>query len=137
MGSGLYSIITGLCLLLVGVLYIRTNKGMERGEKKEIYMGIMIIGMWYLASDMCWGILYDKLLPVPIFIQKLIYAAFYSLSAVLSYRWFVYIEFMQNSILYTNSKIKRLCKIPMLSVVIISVMSIWTGYFFYIDDAGV
>ncbi len=137
MGSGLYSIITGLCLLLVAVLYIRINKGMERGEKKEIYMGIMLIGMLYLASDMCWGILYDKLLPVPISIQKIIYAIFYALSAVLSYRWFVYVEFMQNSILYTNHKLRSLCKIPMLSVVTISALSIWTGHFFYIDEAGI
>ncbi len=136
MGSGLYSIITGLCLLLVAVLYMRISVGMERGEKKEIYVGIMIIGMMYLAADMCWGVLYDELLPIPIFVQKIIYVVYYALSAVLSYRWFVYIEFMQDSVLYNNTTIRNLCKIPMWAVVGISGLSLWTGSFFYIDEAG-
>ena len=136
MGSGLYSLITGLCLLLVGVLYFRSNRGMERGEKKEIYMGIMVVGILYLASDMCWGILYDELLPVPLFLQKAIYSTFYSLSAVLSYRWFIYVEFMQNSRLYKDAKLRSLCKIPMFAVVAISVLSMWPGHFFFIDETG-
>jgi len=136
MGSGLYSIVTGLCLLLVVILYVRISKGMERGEKKDIYIDILIIGMLYLASDMCWGVLYDELLPVPLFIQELIYVAFYALSAVLSYRWFVYVEFMQDSIFYRNAIVSQLVKLPMLFVVAVSALSIWTDSFFYIDEAG-
>jgi len=137
MGTGLYSLVAGLCLLLTFVLYLRMVSGVVRSEKRDIYVSIMTIGMIYLGLDMLWGVIYDSLLPVPILMQKIIYALYYSASAILSYRWFAYVEYMQDSALYHNSKIRTLTKIPMFFVVAVSVLSMWTGWFFYIDAQGV
>lgn len=136
MGTGIYSIVAGLCLLLTFVLYLRMIDSVERNEKRDIYVSIMTIGMIYLGLDVAWGIIYDSLLPIPIQMQELIYVAYYACSAILSYRWFVYVEYMQDSVLYHNPKIRFLTKIPMFSVVAISVLSIWTQSFFYIDAQG-
>ena len=137
MGTGIYSIVAGLCLLLTFVLYLRMIDSVERSEKRDIYVGIMTIGMIYIGLDVAWGIIYDSLLPIPVQMQKLIYAAYYSASAILSYRWFAYVEYMQDSFLYFNSKIRLITKIPMFMVVAVSVLSIWTHSFFYIDSQGV
>ena len=136
MGTGLYSLVAGLCFLLTFVLYLRMIGSVVRSEKRDIYVGIMIVGMVYLGLDVLWGVIYDDLLPIPIPIQEIIYAAYYASSATLSYRWFVYVEYMQESVLYHNPKIRRLTKIPMLFVVIVSVLSLWTHSFFYIDAQG-
>lgn len=136
MGTGLYSLVAGLCFLLTFVLYLRMIGSVVRSEKRDIYVGIMIVGMVYLGLDVLWGVIYDDLLPIPIPIQEIIYAAYYASSATLSYRWFVYVEYMQESVLYHNLKIRRLTKIPMLFVVIVSVLSLWTHSFFYIDAQG-
>lgn len=136
MGIGLYSLVAGLCFLLTFVLYLRMIGSVVRSEKRDIYVGIMIVGMVYLGLDVLWGVIYDDLLPIPIPIQEIIYAAYYASSATLSYRWFVYVEYMQESVLYHNPKIRRLTKIPMLFVVIVSVLSLWTHSFFYIDAQG-
>jgi len=136
MGTGLYSIVSGLCLLLVFVLYTRMVTRVVRTEKRDVYVDIMTIGMIYLATDVLWGVIYDDLLPIPISLQRMIYAVYYSASALLSYRWFAYVEYMQGSIFYKNTWARRLIKIPMLFVVVVAVASIWTGSFFYINDAG-
>jgi len=98
METGLYSLICGLCLLVMFILYLRMLKGVERSEKRDIYISLMTAGMAYLALDMMWGIIYDELIPIPLMLQKVIYAAYYSGSAVLSYRWFAYVEYMQDSV---------------------------------------
>ena len=134
--QGLYSIVSGLCLLLMLVLYLRMMTSVARSEKRDIYVGIMIMGMVYLATDVLWGIIYDSLLPIPIPVQKVIYALYYACSAQISYRWFEYVEYMQDSIFYRNTFVRRIAKIPMLFVVLVSVLSIWTGSFFYIDATG-
>ena len=132
----LYSIISGLCLLLVFVLYTRMITKVARSEKRDNYIHIITIGMIYLTGDVLWGIIYADLLPIPIFLQKVIYAFYYSGSAILSYRWFMYVEFMQDSIFYKNHLVKQISRIPMLFVVIIAILSIWTKSFFYIDEVG-
>lgn len=132
----LYSIVSGICLFVMVILYMRIITGVDRSEKRDLYVNIMVIGMIYLALDVVWGIINDNLLPVPIVLQPAIYAAYYSASAILSYRWFVYVEYMQNSIFYRNRLVRNLAKIPVSAVVILAVLSIWTNYFFYIDEQG-
>ena len=136
MGTGLYSIVSGLCLLLVFVLYTRMITRIVRTEKRDVYVDIMTIGMIYLLTDVLWGVIYDSLLPIPISLQRIIYAIYYSASAILSYRWFAYVEYMQSSVFYKNKVARYIAKLPMLFVVIASGISMWTGWFFYIDANG-
>lgn len=136
MGTGLYSFVAGLCLLLTIVLYLRMVGGVARSEKRDIYVSIMVISMIYLGLDVLWGVIYDDLFTFSIAMQEVIYALYYAASAILSYRWFAYVEYMQDSALYHNPKIRRFTMIPMAFVVIVSVLSIWTGWFFYIDSQG-
>ena len=136
MERAFYSIVSGLCLLLVFVLYTRMVTRVVRTEKRDVYVDIMTIGMFYLLMDMLWGVIYGDLLPIPIFMQRVIYAFYYSASALVSYRWFIYVEFMQESFLYKNNIARQIAKIPMLFVVVVGFASIWTGSFFYIDDTG-
>lgn len=133
---GLYSIVSGLCLLLMFMLYLRMTTSVARSQKRDIYVKLLFVGMMYLLTDVLWGVIYDSLIPISVFGQQLIYAAYYSLSSVLSYRWFLYVEYMQESKLYTDKFWYTVCKIPMWFVAIVSVISIWTGAFFYIDAAG-
>lgn len=135
--TGLYSIVAGLCLLLTVVLYLRMVGSVVRSEKRDIYVGILTVGMIFLALDMLWGVIYDDLIPIPLALQEIIYALYYASTAILSYRWFAYVEYMQDSALYHNPKIRKITKIPMFFVVVISILSIWTGSFFYIDAQGV
>ena len=134
--QGLYSIVSGLCLLLMFVLYLRMMTSVARSEKRDIYVGNLIVGMVYLATDVLWGVIYDSLLPIPVPIQRLVYAVYYASSALISYRWFLYVEYMQESIFYKNPIIKNISKLPMMFVVAVSFLSIWTGSFFYINDQG-
>ena len=137
MGVGLYSIVCGLCFLVILILYTRMITGVERSEKRDNYVRILTVGMLYLALDVLWGVIYDDLLPIPILLQKIIYGSYYAASAVLSYRWFAYVEYTQESFFYTNPIVKRLAKLPMYFVVIVAYLSIWTGSFFFIDGDGV
>lgn len=136
MGTGLYSLVAGLCLILTVILYMRMISSVVRNEKRDIYVGIMTVGMFYLGLDVLWGVIYDDLLPISVPMQEMIYALYYASSALLSYRWFAYVEYMQDSALYHNPKIRRITKIPMLLVVAVSILSLWTHSFFYIDEQG-
>ena len=121
MGRALYSIVSGLCLLLVFVLYTRMVTKVARSEKRDNYVDIMTIGMLYIAIDVIWGMIYGDLLPIPIWLQKIIYAVYYSSSAIVSFRWFIYVEFMQGSVFYKNKVANTLSRIPMWFVVRVAV----------------
>ena len=136
MGTGLYSLVAGLCLLLTFILYVRMVTSVARSEKRDMYVSIMTIGMVYLGLDTLWGIIFDRLLPIPIQVQEIIYVLYYAAAAILSYRWFAYVEYMQESVLYHNLKIRWISQIPMYFVVAVSVLSLWTHSFFYIDESG-
>ena len=96
--QGLYSIVSGVCLLLMFVLYLRMMTSVARSEKRDMYVGIMVMGMVYLVADVLWGVIYDNLLPIPVPVQKVIYALYYSCSAQISYRWFEYVEYVQKKL---------------------------------------
>ncbi len=135
--TGIYSLVSGICLIVIFILYMRMLKGVERSEKRDIYTNVLIVGMIYLLLDMMWGVIYDELVPIPLSMQKIIYAAYYASSASLSYGWFAYVEYMQQSVFHNNPIIRQLVRIPMLAVVAVSLASIWTGTFFTVEpDVG-
>lgn len=136
MGTGIYSLVAGICLLVMFVLYMRMVSSVARSEKRDIYVSIISIAMIYLGLDVLWGVIYDDLLPISLGVQEIIYACYYTASAILSYRWFAYSEYMQGSVLYQNTKIRRIVQIPMFIVVVVSFLSLWTHSFFYIDEQG-
>ena len=133
MGTGTYSLVCILCLFMMFILYLRMMKGVERSEKRDIYVNILTVGMAYLALDTMWGIIYDDLIPMPLMLEKVIYASYYTASAVLTYRWFAYVEYMQDSVFYNNAIARQISRIPMYFVVVMSYLSIWTESYFYID----
>ena len=72
MGKELYSISCAICLILVFIFYRRTKKGVDPSYKRDLFMRVMFSVMLYLGSDIAWGVIYAELLPIPIFLQKLI-----------------------------------------------------------------
>ena len=133
---GSYCIIDVVCLGIMGILYFQAMRSVHKNEKRDRYMNILISGILYNILDLCWGIIYEGLFPIPIPIQKGIYALFYASSAILSYQWFIFVEYVQDSIFYRNATVRKLVKIPMLFVIVMSIFSIWTKAFFYIGESG-
>lgn len=137
MDKALYSIVSGICVFFVYIFYVRTRKGVEPSYKRDLYMNVMKAVILYLTADMFWGIIYARLIPTTPMFEKLVYAVYYALSAVMSYSWFLYTEYWQDSIFYKNTFLKYLAKVPMYGVAILSVLSIWNGAYFFIDENGV
>ena len=137
MEKAIYSIVSGICIFFVYRFYVRTKKGIEPSYKRDLFMGVMKVVLFYLTSDMLWGVIYAELIPTTPLFEKIIYAIYYALSALVGYSWFLYNEYWQDSIFYKNTFLKYSSKVPMISVVIISVLSIWNGAFFSIDADGV
>ncbi len=131
-----YSIVSAFCLLLMFLLYFQTITNVTQTQNRDMYVKVMITGMFYITTDMFWGFIYSDLMPISIPMQKVIYALFYASSGFLTYQWFEFVEYMQNSSFHKNPTLKYLSKIPMLFVVTISLLSIWTGSFFFIDENG-
>ncbi len=137
MENMLYSIISGFCAVVVMILYTRMIRSVAKSEKRDIYVDVLVIGFIYLILDMLWGVLYGKFIEIPLGLHPYIYGAYYASSAVLAYRWFAYVEYVQESVFYKNPIVHQIAKIPMLIVVVVAILSIWMDLFFYIDENGV
>jgi len=137
MDKSIYSIISTICLLFVFIFYKRTQKGVESSYKRDLFLKVMFAVMLYLISDILWGVIYAELLPIPIILQKCIYAFYYGYSAVMSYHWFEYTEYWQNSYIFGHRILKQVAKLPMIFVMVASILSIWTDWFFFIDEQGI
>ena len=136
MDKSMYSVVSAICIFFVYAFYVRTKKGIEPSYKRDLFLRVVKVVLFYLTSDMFWGLIYADLIPTTLLFEKLIYVVFYALSAMVGYSWFLYVEYWQDSVFYKNTFLKYVSKVPMISVIIISVLSIWNGAFFTINADG-
>ena len=53
-----------------------------------------------------------------------------------TYEWFYFFESIQNSLFVEKKIIRALRSIPLVLMIVLCVVSWWTGWLFYVDDTG-
>lgn len=133
----IYVEVTLVCIVASIILLVQTIRTIEKSRKKTIFILVVISAILYLILDMFWGLFENKIFEVSSAIFQWQSALYFVFSALISYFWFLYAEYLQDSTLFSRRRIVVvLISLPMVFVVIMSFVSIKTGYFFYIDELG-
>ncbi len=124
------------CLLIVSTLFLRVFKTVDKQNSQRILVALMASVMALCISDSLWVML-DLLIPIRLaHLKYVIDIAYYLLTGFVSYLWFLYSEFLQESALVTKRRNKILGALPVTIFNILLLTTPWTHFLFYIDEQG-
>lgn len=124
------------CLLIIMTLFLRVVQTVDKQNSQRILVALMVSVMALCVSDSLW-VLLDYALPLELTnLKYVIDIVYYLLTGFVSYLWFLYSEFMQESSLVTTRRNKLLGALPVTIFNILLLTTPWTQLLFYIDEQG-
>lgn len=135
--SILYSEINVVCILILFLLSIRVKKSMFLQDQRQILYLVIISNIIFLLVDALWVFFNNNVLEITITINWILNEVYYILSGILGYLWFCYSETVQKSKLVVENKYKIFAAIPIAALVVLTLLSMKTGWLFYIDAQNV
>lgn len=124
------------CIVYATTILIRLNSniGSEHEVRELRYMIYAYLGM--LASDMMWALFEDGTI-VPSYAVNITVNAVTIMSITLGcYFWYRFIDTRLHPKRQRSRKHKILLAIPIMCICLIDVISVFTGWIFYINDKG-
>ena len=132
-----YAITEFFLIIYAGTILLRLNSniGSEHEVKELRYMLLAYIVT--MAFDIMWAHIEDDIWKPPVFINMLVNAVAILAITAGCYFW---LRFIEDKVFKTNFKAKRLIDIlitiPIVIAFIGDVITIFTGWWFFIDDSG-
>ncbi len=138
----LYWGVSFITLFVVCFVYKISAKELHTTQKGKSLKYIIIIGAMLIAVDILWVLSEDNVLNFNNLIpDKILAASYYSIKGIAAYFSFMYSEMMQKSTDDEASLKKKVfycfMTVPALTIIGLSIASIWTGWFFEITDSGI
>lgn len=131
-----YSELNIFCILILLILIVRMVRNVDRQMTQRLLEFFMLSVIGLCASDMFW-ILSDHAFPVEwIAINYIVEIVYYLFTALVSFSWFFYSEYQQESILVKNKRRRWLSAAPMAVLCALVLTTPLTGLIFFIDSEG-
>lgn len=131
-----YAITEIFCIVFAATIWLRLNNNM--GSEHEVrqlrFMIYSYLGM--LITDALWAFMEDGLISMPHLLNAFVNAVTIMSIVCGCYFWFRFIEDRLHFRFATNKLLSVLLKLPLLIVCALDLISIFTGWIFYIDAAG-
>ena len=124
------------CLLIILTLFVRVIQTVDMQNSQRILIALMASVMALCISDSLW-ITLDFLLPLEMVgLKYAVDIVYYLLTGFVSYLWFLYSEYLQESSLATSKRQKLLGALPVTLFNILLLTTPWTHLLFYFDEQG-
>ena len=138
MGSGnpSYWAISIFSIILIFVVLIVNIKSSEKSDRKTLYICTCVGAIVLNIASLFWQLMDAGLIPTVRLIKQLVIATYYSAGLVVSYFWFFTSETYQSSKIAKDRGVRIALFIPVAVLVVISFLSIKTGWFFTVDENG-
>lgn len=132
----LYSEINVFCIIIMGILLIKIQRGINRQKEQQLFHAVLLNGIAFMMADLCWGLASVDFFPPLVLTNYLINVLYYILSGTLSCSWFFYAENVMQSPFLKSKKKTFLAYVPMLLLTFLSATDYLTHWIFYIDANG-
>ncbi len=120
------------CICIIMTLLTRGKNARDHQNSQRILNALMYSVMALCISDTFW-VTCEKIPAVVPAVKYAVDILYYILSGFVSYLWFLYSEYMQESKFATSRKYKLLAIIPVTLFNILTLTTPWTGLMFYVD----
>lgn len=135
--SILYSEINLVCILILLLLSIKVKKSMFLQEQRHLFYLVMVSNILFLLLDAVWIFINNNVFAITIYVNWLLNSCYYILSGILGLLWFMYSETVQESKLVREKRYQLISLIPITVLVILTLISLKTGWLFYIDSDNI
>lgn len=126
-----------LCIFILTLILIHAVQGVSRGKGWRLFISTIVCALGCQILDLFWGLIDMEALTVPVFIHFIISALYFVATETLSFCWFFYSEYTQDSSLVKTERNMALCSIPYFLSIALLVVTCWNGCIFYIDSSNV
>lgn len=121
-----------IALIIDAVIILKMNISKIAYKGKDLLYFCYAIFIFGIV-DICWGLTYYDTLGLGVIAHKVTTALFFSLSAILSYRWLMYASKFIDDV-EANRLITIISAIPAVIINVIVIMNIWNNKLFTIGD---
>lgn len=132
----LYSQILVFCVCILFVILYHMYKNNDFRKSQSNFFYLLIFCSIFFLIDAFWGFIDIGIIKPPHFIQFLINALYFIFSGIVGYTWFICSEDELGYDTKNNSKYKTICLIPCIVLILMTLMSYWTEWIFFIDSSG-
>lgn len=130
----LYVEINSFCIAILALLLWKSLTGGDLRTKKRPFVTALISFMALFTADLLWACIEYGSMEFPASVNWAVNVAYYVLSGVAGYYCFFFLEFAQGSRLCDTGRKRILCALPAAVLIVLSLLSIKTGWIFYIDE---
>lgn len=124
------------CLCIIMTLFLRVSRAGDKQNSQRILTALMVSVMALCISDTLWVAL-ESITPVKwAGLKYAVDMVYYILSGFVSYLWFLYSEYQQESRLVCSKRMKLLGALPVTIFNLLTLTTPWTKLMFYIDADG-
>lgn len=132
MATLLYAEINCLCIVILVMLAFWINKSSKATNLQQLVRSFMF-AVFLFASDLFWSIVDQYRDPKLVEINYIANILYFSMSGVCACMWFRYVENLINCRSWKKKSIRILSSVPAAALVVLSVASRYTGWFFSIS----
>lgn len=131
-----YAITEVYCIVFAATVWFRLNSSL--GSEHEVRQLRNMIYSYFvmLVTDIVWALSEDGIIHIPEFPYAFINAVTVISIACGCYFWFKFLEDRLHFSFASSKTVNTLLKIPVLSLCALDLASVFTGWLFFIDDAG-
>lgn len=132
----LYSEINLFCIILLVIVLQQMQRVFTEDSVWSIFIKTVVIGIVTMALDLLWGLMDSGYIQVHYQMSAVIKGLYFSGAGLMAFLWFLFSESSQQSTWVNKPEKKWLCAIPWFVFVLLSLLSVQTGWLFYIDETG-
>ena len=123
-----------LCFMMLAILLAKVKVSVVTKREEKEFCNICFHSMLIILLDVLWKILDGASFDGAHTLNVLVNAGYFAETGIITYYWVMYTQ----SVSMSGSPVplhRRVCfALPMLVIVILSICTIWTGWFFVVDE---
>lgn len=135
--SLLYAEVNGACVLILILLAVKLKKSAFVQRERILFLRLIQLNIVFFILDSSWVFVDNSAVEMMVSVNWIINAMYFIYSGILGFAGFDYSETVQKSKLVTNKKYRIISQLPMILLIVMTLLSIKTGWIFYIDSNNV
>lgn len=132
----LYGEVNCLCIAVLALLLFKLRTGADQRRPQRLFSAVLAGNMAAFFLDVLWPLV-NSGGPALRFWNIAVNGAYYTLTGLNAFVWFLYSETMLDSPAVRTGKRRALCALPCAAVTVLFLVSFRIGWFFFVDAAGV
>ena len=132
----LYISVNMLCAIMIIILMFMVHRGVMHEADQKTFFNLCFHTQLLFSLDVFWELLDGSAFPGARVLNYIVNAAYFAQCGILCYYWSQYSLFLSGSSRFSGTFYKVLFALPMAIEVVLSIASVWTGWYFTIDSAN-